>query len=140
MAEKEGFDFAVPVFLFAYANRFGAKIRPLQLSQLAVSVPDSKQSTAKAVVYHSQLVAVYHQDEVLYIIIAKAEYSLRLMICTLRVMIYAFGDDIPLLSQWIKNKTVQRLSYFWRRRRDLILRCPYFCSPTLIASAQKFDR
>ena len=27
----------MPVFLFAYANRFGAKIRPLQLSQLAVS-------------------------------------------------------------------------------------------------------
>ena len=29
----------------------------------------------------------YHQDEVLYIIIAKAKYSLRLMI-------YAYGDDI----------------------------------------------
>ncbi len=28
----------------------------------------------------------------------------------------------------------------WRRRRDLILRCPYFCSPALIASAQKSDR
>jgi len=51
--------------------RFGAKIRPLQLQRLAVSAPD-KQSTAKAVVYHLQLVAVYHQDEVLHIIIAKA--------------------------------------------------------------------
>ena len=37
MAEKEGLDFAVPVFLSACAGRFGAKIRPLQLSQLAVS-------------------------------------------------------------------------------------------------------
>ena len=40
LTEKEGLDFAVPVFLLAYASRFGSKIRPLQLSQLAVSVPD----------------------------------------------------------------------------------------------------
>ena len=39
-AEKEGFDFAVPVFLFAFAGGFGAKIRPLQLQRLAASVPD----------------------------------------------------------------------------------------------------
>ncbi len=32
----------------------------------------------------------------LYLIIAKAEYSLRLMR-------YVCGDDIPLLSQWIKK-------------------------------------
>ena len=32
-------DFAVPVFLFGSAFRFAVKIRPLQLSQLAVSAP-----------------------------------------------------------------------------------------------------
>ena len=37
---NEGLDFAVPVFLSAYAGRFGAKIRPLQLQRLAASVPD----------------------------------------------------------------------------------------------------
>ena len=26
---------------------------------------------------------------------------------TLRVMIYAFCDDMPLLSQWIKNRQVE---------------------------------
>ena len=40
VTEKEGLDFAVPVFLSACAGRFGAKIRPLQLQRLAVSVPD----------------------------------------------------------------------------------------------------
>ena len=39
-----------------------------------------------SLVYHPQLVAVYHQHEVLYII-KPQRY-------TLRVMIYAFGDDI----------------------------------------------
>ena len=39
LAEKEGLDFAVPVFLFGSAFRFAVKIRPLQLSQLAVSAP-----------------------------------------------------------------------------------------------------
>ena len=37
-------------------------------------------------VYHPQLVAVYHQSEGLYII--------KPQIYTLRVMIYAYGDDI----------------------------------------------
>ena len=27
--------------------------------------------------------------------------------CSLRLMIYTFGDDIPLLSQWIKNRQVE---------------------------------
>ena len=39
LAHKEGLDFAVPVFLLAYASRFGSKIRPLQLQRLAVSAP-----------------------------------------------------------------------------------------------------
>ena len=51
--------------------------------------------------------------QALYIIIAKAAYSLRLMRYTARVMIYAFGDDIPLLSQWIKNRQAFKLAYFW---------------------------
>ncbi len=42
----------------------------------------------------------------LYIIIAKV-CNLQLMIYTLRVMIYAFGDDIPLLSQWIKKRPAE---------------------------------
>ena len=45
----------------------------------------------------------YHQNEVLYIIIAKA-YTPSVMICTLCVMIYSLStDDMPLLSQWIKK-------------------------------------
>ena len=41
MNSMSGLDFAVPVFLLAYASRFGSKIRPLQLSRLTASVPDS---------------------------------------------------------------------------------------------------
>ena len=32
------------------------------------------------------------------------------------------------------------LRWVLRRRRDWILRCPYFCSPMLVASTQKSDR
>ena len=49
----------------------------------------------------------YHQNEVLYIIIAKRNaacgwwYTPSVMRCTLS------RDDIPLLSQWIKNRQVE---------------------------------
>ena len=49
----------------------------------------------------------YHQNKVLYIIIAEAiqpavdDIRLTAMIYTLK------RDDIPSLSQWIKNKTVE---------------------------------
>ena len=51
--------------------------------------------STQSVVYHPQLVAVYHQNEVLYIIIAKVFY-----LYTLRVMRYnngsaAVGDIQP---------------------------------------------
>ena len=49
--------------------------------------------------------AVYHHCE--------RGYSLRLMRYTLK------RDDIPLLSQWIKNSTSRNLSNFWCTRRDL---------------------
>ncbi|MBQ2902928.1 MAG: hypothetical protein IJE48_00880 [Clostridia bacterium] len=46
---------------------------------------------------------VYHQNEVLYIIIVKA-YSLSVMICSLTADgMHPSGDNIPLLSQWIKK-------------------------------------
>ena len=61
----------------------------------------------------------YHQDAVLYIIIAKA------FLYTLRVMIYspdglmrcnngkiAIVDDMPLLSQWIKKTKSEDLAFF----------------------------
>ena len=35
----------------------------------------------------------------------------------------AVADDIPSLSQWIKNKTAKRPSYFWCERRDADLFC-----------------
>ena len=53
----------------------------------------------------------YHQNEVLHIIIAKALYTLRVMIYTFGDDIQPAADDIPLLAQWIKI-TKQKLSYF----------------------------
>ena len=53
----------------------------------------------------------YHQNKVLHIIIAKALYTLRVMIYTFGDDIQPSADDIPLLSQWIKI-TKQKLSYF----------------------------
>ena len=37
---------------------------------------------------------------------------------SLRLMIYTYGDDMPLLSQWIKNSTSFGLSNFWPARAD----------------------
>jgi len=70
----------------------------------------------------------YHQNAVLYIIIAKV------FLYTLCVIIYspdgltryndsnAIVDDMPLLSQWIKKSTSQNLSIFWLGNRDLFRR------------------
>ena len=64
----------------------------------------------------------YHQNEVLYIIIAKRNaacawwYTPSVMRCTLT------RDDIPLLSQWIKKSTGRNLSIFWSGWQELNLR------------------
>ena len=60
---------------------------------------------------------VYHQDEVLHIIIAKAEYSLRLMRYTLRVMIYALRRWYTIAFAMDKKSTGRNLSIFGRSDR-----------------------
>ena len=76
-----------------------------------------------SLVYHSQRVAVYHQCEALYIIIAKAiQPSVDDM--HLRWWYTPNGDDMPLLSQWINKKGTfgrQKFLFCWLREWDLNL-------------------
>ena len=69
----------------------------------------------RSLVYHPQLVAVYHQHEVLYLI--------KPQLCSLRLMICACGDDIHAgawwytkPAAWIKKEVTfgrQKLLLFW---------------------------
>ena len=54
---------------------------------------------------------VYHHCE--------RKYSLRLMIYACGDDIHAARDNMPLLSQWIKKFSFNRTRIFWRRCRDL---------------------
>ena len=87
------------------------------------------QITAKAVYIINSAGIAYHQNEVLYIIIAKRNaacgwwYTPSVMRCTLA------RDDIPLLSQWIKNRQVETCRFLVQVTGHILLRNLY-CSST----------
>ena len=56
---------------------------------------------------------VYHQGESLVYHHCERRYSLRLMI-------YTFGDDIPLLSQWIKKFDRSKLVEFFGEEGEIL--------------------
>ena len=78
----------------------------------------SETNQGVSLVYHPELVAVYHQHEVLYIIIAKVIQPSVDDIRLWRWYPDLRSDDMPLLSQWIKKycrKMYPFLQYFLAR-------------------------
>ena len=144
----EGLDFAVPVFLLAYASRFGSKIRPLQLQRLAVSAPGGatrcpprgrfgfiplRQQNKKAVLCTTSLFWRRRRD-----FLRTPSLAVRFL-RTLASSVSqtcgrknsppdCFSSALQIPSNQNKKAVLYTTSLFWRRRRDLNPRasCPTY--------------